>query len=649
MKKLLWLFLGALLCAVSAHAQVSVALAPVGKLQFLSATGVPLANGKVFTYTCGTTSLLNTYKDSFGVIQNTDPIILDQGGFADIWLASLCYKFVVQNSVGAQQWSTDNIQTYFGLLNTANTWTFQQTFSLPIIDTATDNQLVLGTPGNQTILDFPPPVGNVTIHFPNTTGTVVTTGGNNTYTGTNTFTGPTLVKTLNNTQMCDQFPPGTADVQINACIAALPSTGGIADARGLIGAQTVANEIDVGSSSKFVNLLLPCGAVWNVTISNGTSSAIKVFGGSSVTSNCAQNNAMQLKLAGAGNVGSLVTNDQTCGSCSLKISGMMLYNTLGGTVANAMMDLSNLGNNAEVSSVDIATFKTKGLWIHGANSESVFTSVNVDGGQTAGAIPCTIETTAQSLETMRFFGLDCQHPGAGNSVLNINGHGGGFLCCLSFFGSHFEGSNTDTTTPFVSITDARTLAFYSPLFNSLDAGTTNWGLNIAQTGAGLTDNITMISATHGNASFVNDTIRSKQISGGAPGTLSFYQFGGRELMAEGVAIPEIAAPPLCGGFGAFACIYSDSTLHLPKMATNGGNYHPLRPIEVGVCTMIGGTCTVTWGTSFTSAPTCIAQWNATGTLTGFVQAAASTTNCVVTSSVNTNTAVMQVIGIGSPN
>lgn len=171
-KAFLPLFLTVFL-SLSALAQVPVSPSPAPHIQFFSASGVPLANGKVFTYDAGTTNIRNTYIDSTGTSQNTDPIILDAGGFADIWLANQGYKFVVQDSNNVQQWTSDNITGYLGLLNLANAWTFQQTFSLPIIDLATDDQFVLGAPGQTITLDFPPPLSNITLSFPNTTDTMV--------------------------------------------------------------------------------------------------------------------------------------------------------------------------------------------------------------------------------------------------------------------------------------------------------------------------------------------------------------------------------------------------------------------------------------------------------------------------------------------
>src|SRR5271170_7653267 len=94
-------------------AQVAVNLSPVPRLQFFDASGSPLAGGCVFTYAAGTSTPQATYVDSGGVIQNSNPIILDAGGFATIWLAQQAYKFKVVSTggvscaSGVQQWTVD--------------------------------------------------------------------------------------------------------------------------------------------------------------------------------------------------------------------------------------------------------------------------------------------------------------------------------------------------------------------------------------------------------------------------------------------------------------------------------------------------------------------------------------------------------------
>jgi hypothetical protein len=68
-----------LLCGVS-FAQVNVALAPPNHPQFFNSSGLPLSGGFIYTYLAGTTTLSNTYADSTGTVQNTDPILLDASG-----------------------------------------------------------------------------------------------------------------------------------------------------------------------------------------------------------------------------------------------------------------------------------------------------------------------------------------------------------------------------------------------------------------------------------------------------------------------------------------------------------------------------------------------------------------------------------------
>jgi len=193
---------GLLLCGYFSvlSAQVLVSITPSPYQQFLDNAGKPLAGGKVFTYDAGTTNLRNTYIDSTGTIQNTDPIVLDAAGVpasasgveVGIWLANQSYKFCIQNSLGVQLRCVDNIPGYaFGILNLANTWSQPQTFSQPITILPTDNQIIFGAPGNQTTLDAPPPTGNVTLHLPNITDTLV--GRTTTDTLTNkTLTSPTV-------------------------------------------------------------------------------------------------------------------------------------------------------------------------------------------------------------------------------------------------------------------------------------------------------------------------------------------------------------------------------------------------------------------------------------------------------------------------
>ena len=71
-------------------------------------TNVPLAGGKVYFYDAGTTDLKDTYSDSVLQTANTNPVILDANGEADIYLSG-SYKVKLTQSDNTQVWVYDNI------------------------------------------------------------------------------------------------------------------------------------------------------------------------------------------------------------------------------------------------------------------------------------------------------------------------------------------------------------------------------------------------------------------------------------------------------------------------------------------------------------------------------------------------------------
>ena len=97
---------------------MAVTLSPLIKQQF-NQGGIPLAGGKLFTYAAGTTTKLATYSNPNGT-PNTNPIILDANGQADVWLASgVHYKMVLAPSNDAdpptnQYWSVDGVVNISG-------------------------------------------------------------------------------------------------------------------------------------------------------------------------------------------------------------------------------------------------------------------------------------------------------------------------------------------------------------------------------------------------------------------------------------------------------------------------------------------------------------------------------------------------------
>ena len=85
-------------------------LTPSPKQQIFGTDGAPLVGGKIYTYAAGTSTPIATYTDFGAGTANTNPIILDSYGQANIWLLSTYgYKFVVKDATDVLLYTVDNI------------------------------------------------------------------------------------------------------------------------------------------------------------------------------------------------------------------------------------------------------------------------------------------------------------------------------------------------------------------------------------------------------------------------------------------------------------------------------------------------------------------------------------------------------------
>lgn len=138
-------------------------IATIPKLAF-SANGAPMANGTVTTYLAGTTTLATTWQDRAQTSANTNPIVLDSRGEATIWLdGSKTYKFVLKDSLGATQWTTDNISgvTSFAQGNPV-TVAYAATVT---VDASLSNIFYIGTLTGPTTLAITNPTDGQTINI----------------------------------------------------------------------------------------------------------------------------------------------------------------------------------------------------------------------------------------------------------------------------------------------------------------------------------------------------------------------------------------------------------------------------------------------------------------------------------------------------
>ena len=85
-------------------------LTPSPKQQIFGTDDLPLVGGKIYTYAGGTSTPIATYTDSTANTANTNPIILDSYGQANIWLINTTtYKFVVKDADDVLLYTVDNI------------------------------------------------------------------------------------------------------------------------------------------------------------------------------------------------------------------------------------------------------------------------------------------------------------------------------------------------------------------------------------------------------------------------------------------------------------------------------------------------------------------------------------------------------------
>jgi len=85
-------------------------LSPLPIQQFKDSNGNPLAGGLLYTYAAGTSTPQSTFTDVTGATPNTNPIVLNSRGEAQIWLsAGLTYKFLLQDAAANLIWTVDQI------------------------------------------------------------------------------------------------------------------------------------------------------------------------------------------------------------------------------------------------------------------------------------------------------------------------------------------------------------------------------------------------------------------------------------------------------------------------------------------------------------------------------------------------------------
>src|ERR1700744_1704619 len=89
---------------------MTVQLAPSPIFHGTGFGGLPLPFGKLFTYIAGTSTPQATWTDATQTQQNSNPVILDANGNANVWLdVTLTYKLRLTDVLGNQIWVVDQV------------------------------------------------------------------------------------------------------------------------------------------------------------------------------------------------------------------------------------------------------------------------------------------------------------------------------------------------------------------------------------------------------------------------------------------------------------------------------------------------------------------------------------------------------------
>jgi hypothetical protein len=346
-------------------------LTPTPKQQIYGSDGAPLVGGKIYTYAAGTTTPLATYTDAGAGTANTNPIILNSLGQANIWLASSSYKFSVYTSADVLLYTVDNITA------------------------------PLDTSSLVTALASPPPIGSTA---PNTgafttlaatTGTITTgniTTGNITTVNATTVNAATITATGTITAETLTFEGGGSMTK--------PAEAGIQS----IAATVATNALTVTlnpTTLDFRSTTLTSGAVVSRVISSAIS--VVVSSGSTLgTVSAVQSRIVVLAIDNAGTVELAVVN--IAGGNNLTETGLISTTAEGGVgAADSASTIYSTTARTNVAYRVVgyveSTQATAGTWattpstIQGYGGQALASMSSIGYGQTWQAVTRTGGTT----------------------------------------------------------------------------------------------------------------------------------------------------------------------------------------------------------------------------------------------------------------
>lgn len=465
---------------------------------------------------------------------------------------------------------------------------------------------------------------------------VGTFSGNGTFTGNDTFTGQNKFSAygIDNVVYIDGLLYACSDVGFNAAFASLPSTGGTVDARGCMGAVSVASTVTIGSGTKPATFLFNGRVSVTCTITNGTP-CFTIAAGSQLWVDAltaiGTPGTYNFQLGGSANVSSLIENapkDGTMPIGGIWIHGGLWGNNNGGTINGALIDLQGIFANSVIEDITTAGCKNAtcvrvqpGTGANGGSklfSDVLFLNDNINCSNATGCSPLLIQlptgiSGSSGVSVVNFQDSYVQDPGPNQRLLYINGNG----VTNGISNVYFTNTDLELATPGgaqdcpVQITDAAHIKFDGVWTGGVSTGT-NF-LCISQSVSNATGDV-VVNNFHdgvtGWANLIHNTISSVNITNK---DFSDYVYGGTYAGAATVGIAknwDTVPLNVLNGSVIFSNLLFSTTAPTIAAAGCGGSAAAISGtpngtasfnVNVGTAPTSGG-CTVT-------LPTAATGWN----------------------------------------
>lgn len=429
-------------------------LTPVAKMQFLDATGAPLVGGLLYTYAAGTTTPQASYIDATGATPNTNPVVLDSRGEANIWLGAATYKFRLCAADNTELWTVDDISAPTSALSPVLSG------NVTISSSSSGSALTITQAGTGAI-----------IKVPNSTNPAVTlyTVDNTGHVGIGTASPANALDVAGGTiQISSSSGTAYATLAADASNSTLSSVG----ARGLI---LNANSINLiyGTSSGFVGIKNA-----SPTVELDVTGAIKTSGAATIGGNTAVTGTLSATGNISSSAGSLSANTTLTVGTSASIGTTLAVDTINGKTTSTDVTVGGvLCSNGVVtaSAVRITAGTAKAYNWNGLTTN---TFLDFTG------IPSWVKRV-----TIMFTGFRTDNSGGGGAIIQLGTASG--IETSSYLGS--ASSNSNAASPSVTVFTT------GILLDGSGSGLSSYLRNGVVTINLLTGNTWAISGTLGNS------------------------------------------------------------------------------------------------------------------------------------------------------